>query len=195
MKKIVLVFMISVSFLAGIFAQTENIEVKREITEKKSDKQKIIVVYFSHCGSTKMIGDWIAKDLNADIFEIKAEKPYPKTYSETFPVAKAEQNENARPKIANHIENFADYDVIFVGYPLWFGKMPMILYSFFDEYDFSGKKIVPFVTYGGSPFARGWNEIPELEPNAKIISKLAVRNSNVQKSEKKVEKFVKRLKF
>ncbi len=195
MKKIVLFFTFFVSFFTGIFAQTENFEVEKEMTEKKSDKQKILVVYFSHRGSTKIIGDRIAKDLNADVFEIKAKKTYPATYKETLPVAKAEQNENARPEIANHIENFSDYDVIFVGYPLWFGKMPMILYSFFDEYDFSGKKIVPFVTYGGSPFARGWNAIPRLEPNVEIVGKLAVRNSNVQKSEKRVEKFVKSLKF
>ncbi|GEM_PF-1688065 len=195
MKKKALVFTFLTVFLADFFAWSENFGVKKEMTEKKSDGQKILVTYFSHRGSTKIIGDWIAKDLDADIFEIKAEKQYPVTYSETLPVAKTEQEENARPKILDHIENLADYDVVFVGYPLWFGKMPMILYSFFDEYDFSGKKIVPFVTYGGSPFARGWNAIPELEPNAKIIGKLAIRNNMVKNSEKKVERFVKSLKL
>ncbi|MGN0729960.1 flavodoxin [Treponema sp.] len=163
------------------------------VAAESKKSPSVLVVYFSHRGSTKTVGNWIADCADADIFEIEPQKAYPSTYEETLPIARSEQDETMRPLIKKRLQNLESYDVVFIGYPLWFGKMPMILYTFFDEYDFSGKKIVPFVTYGGSPVARGWDEIPQLEPEAQIIGKLAVKNGKVKKSKSTVEKFVKSL--
>lgn len=179
-------------FSTAFTNEKANLELNKTSSNTQSTQGKTLVVYFSHRGHTKTVAQWISSEINADIFEILAENPYPATYEETLPIAKTEKNENTRPKIANSIENFSEYDTIFVGYPLWFEKMPMILFTFFEEYDFSNKTIIPFVTYGGSPIARGWNEISKLEPNAKIGNKLAVRTKSVDKSEKAVRKFAKK---
>lgn len=177
MKKNVLILILCLIF-ASVFAES-----------------KALVVYFSKTGSTKTIGDWIAKYANADIFEIEPVESYEKSYEEMKILAQKEYDENARPQIKNKIENFDSYDVIFVGNPLWLTKMPMIMHTFYEQYDFSGKKLIPFLTYGGSPFARGWEVLDKLEPNAKIIDKIAIKNSNVKNSEKKIKKFVKSLKL
>ena len=92
-------------------------------------------------------------------------------------LAQAEQSEDARPAIADSIENIADYDVIYVGYPNWWGDMPMILYTFFDSYDFSGKTVAPFCTSGGSGLSDTVNAIKELEPNAAVTEGLHIGSS------------------
>lgn len=82
----------------------------------------------------------------------------------------AEQDENARPELLSHIENLEDYDTIFVGYPNWWADLPMVLYSFFDEYDFSGKTIIPFNVHNGSRFSGTIDTIQELEPEANVVT-------------------------
>ena len=89
-------------------------------------------------------------------------------------LAQAEQSEDARPAIADSIENIADYDVIYVGYPNWWGDMPMILYTFFDSYDFSGKTVAPFCTSGGSGLSNTVNKMKELEPEATVTDGLHI---------------------
>lgn len=90
----------------------------------------------------------IQENTGANIFRILPETPYPTDHSNLVDLAQDEQRNNARPKIKDEIENFSDYETVFVGYPNWWGDMPMILYTFFDTYDFSGKTIIPFNTHG-----------------------------------------------
>ena len=94
---------------------------------------------------------------------------YPADGGELIDYAAEEQEENARPELTSHIEDLAQYNTIFVGYPNWWGDMPMALYSFFDEYDFSGKTIIPFNVHNGSGLSRTIETIQELEPNATVI--------------------------
>ena len=95
-----------------------------------------------------------------------------------------EQDENARPAIAGQIENLDQYDTVFIGYPNWWGDMPMILYSFFDNYDFSGKTIIPFNTHGGSGFSNTIHTIAEMEPEATVNEDgFTVSRNNVQEAE------------
>lgn len=119
-------------------------------------------------GNTALVASQIQKDLNADIFSIQTVNKYPATYDETVNVGKQEQAEKARPQLATKIDNIADYDTIFIGYPNWWGDMPMALYSFFEQYDLSGKKIIPFSTSGGSGLSNTVDEIKQLEPNATV---------------------------
>lgn len=86
----------------------------------------------------------IQENTGANIFRILPETPYPTDHSNLVDLAQDEQRNNARPKIKDEIEIFSDYEMVFVGYPNWWGDMPMILYTFFDTYDFSGKTIIPF---------------------------------------------------
>ena len=100
------------------------------------------------------------------------------------------KSNNARPAIKDTIENFDTYENIFVGYPNWWGDMPMILYSFFDEYDFSGKTIIPFNTHGGSGFSGTISTIKELEPNAEVLDGKSISRNDIQDAEQEIVDWV-----
>ena len=118
----------------------------------KSNTKKILVAYFSATGTTK--ATYIAQDLKADIFEIVPEVPYTSNdlnYGNDNSRTSKEMNDNsARPAIKNSVQNFEQYDVIFLGYPIWWGNAPKIMSTFVESYDFKGKTVIPFVTSGSS---------------------------------------------
>lgn len=109
--------------------------------------------------------------------------PYPDEYDECTEVAKQEQDENARPELAESVESMEDYDVIFLGYPNWWGDMPMAVYTFLESYDFSGKTIVPFCTHEGSGLSSTESSIAEVCPDAEVMDGLAIRGSVAQNSQ------------
>lgn len=139
---------------------------------------KSLVVYFSWSGNTQNVAESIQTQTDSDIFEIVPETPYSDDYDAVVNLAQEEQKENARPAISGSIDNISDYNVIYVGYPNWWGDMPMILYTFFDNYDLSGKTIAPFCTSGGSGLSNTVNEIKELEPNATVTDGLHIGSSS-----------------
>ena len=143
-----------------------------------------LVVYFSWSGNTENVAKAIQSQTDSDIFEIVPATPYSDDYNTVLDVAREEQRSNARPAISGSIENIEQYDVIYVGFPNWWGDMPMILYTFFDTYDFSGKTIIPFNTHGGSGFSGTIGTIAELEPNAEVNEDgFTVSRNNVQEAE------------
>lgn len=101
-------------------------------------------------GNTAIIAKMIAEQTGADTFEIEAVNAYPETYDGLLEVSRQERSDNARPEIAGTVDNMEDYDIVFVGYPNWWGDMPMIVYNFLESYDFSEKTVIPFCTHGGS---------------------------------------------
>lgn len=126
-----------------------------------TEKNNILVAYFSLAGeqygvgvieegNTSVIANMIAEQTRADMFEIEAVNVYPETYDGLLDVSRQEMSNNARPEIAGMVDHMEDYDIVFVGYPNWWGDMPMIVYNFLESYDFSGKTVVPFCTHGGS---------------------------------------------
>lgn len=131
-------------------------------------------------GNTQYMAYVIAENQNADIFRIEPETPYPTDHETLVDLAAEEQDSNARPAIKDQIENIDDYDVIFLGYPNWWGDMPMILYTFLEEYDLSGKTVIPFNTHGGSGFSNTVNTIRELEPEADVQEGLSISRSQIQ---------------
>ena len=120
-------------------------------------------------GRLRAIADMIQQNTGGDLFSIQTSVVYPTDGGELIDYAAQEQDENARPELTSHIENLDQYDTIFVGYPNWWADLPMAVYSFFDEYDFSGKTIIPFNVHNGSRFSRTIETIQELEPNATVI--------------------------
>lgn len=146
-----------------------------ESTEKGS---KSLVVYFSWSGNTKNVAEEIQTQTDSDLFEIVPEVPYSDDYDTVVDLAQEEQSENARPAISGSIDNIEQYNVIYVGFPNWWGDMPMVLYTFFDSYDLSGKTIAPFCTSGGSGLSNTVNEIKELEPNATVTDGLHIGSSS-----------------
>ena len=120
-------------------------------------------------GRIRAVADWIAEGTDGELFSIRTETVYPTDGGELIDYADQEQAENARPILTSHIDDLDQYDTIFIGYPNWWYDMPMALYSFFDEYDFSGKTIVPFNVHNGSRFSGTIQTIQELEPDAVVI--------------------------
>ena len=119
------------------------------------NSSKVLVAYFSATGTTKDVAENIADSLSADLYEIIPSEPYTDDdldYNDSNSRTSIEMNDkSSRPEIANNVENIEDYDVIFLGYPIWWGEAPHIIYTFMESYDFSGKTIIPFCTSGGSP--------------------------------------------
>ena len=149
------------------------------ISADKSDNQndsstpavtgsKSLVIYFSWSGNTENVAKSIQSQTDSDIFEIVPATPYSDDYDTVVDLAQEEQRSKARPAISGTIKNIADYDVIYVGFPNWWGDMPMILYTFFDTYDLSSKTIALFCTSGGSGLSGTVNEVKSLEPNATV---------------------------
>ena len=149
-----------------------------------------VVIDGETLGNTQYMAYVIQETVGADIFRIEPETPYPTDHDKLVDLAKEEQNDNARPKIKDMIENFDTYENIFVGYPNWWGDMPMILYSFFDEYDFSGKTIIPFNTHGGSGFSGTISTIKELEPNAEVLDGKSISRNDIQDAEQEIVDWV-----
>ena len=121
-------------------------------------------------GRVRAVADMIAEETGGDLFSIQTSVQYPSDGGALIDYAAQEQDDNVRPELTSHIENLEDYDIIFVGYPNWWYDMPMVLYSFFDEYDFSGKTIIPFNVHNGSRFSSTITTIQELEPNATVMT-------------------------
>ena len=168
-------------------------------SDTPSADSKSLVVYFSRTGeqynvgviekgNTAIIAEMIAEQTGADTFEIlPKEDNYPTTYSELTDYAKDEQNSNARPAIRDTVENFDQYDTIYLGYPIWWGDLPMICYTFLESYDFSGKTIVPFCTHEGSSDAGTQNKIQSAVPNATVKEVLAIQGQDAQNNQDDVK--------
>lgn len=120
-------------------------------------------------GRIRAVADMIQDKVGGELFSIQTSVVYPADGAELIDYATEEQANNARPELITHIENLDQYDTIFIGYPNWWGDMPQVLYSFFDEYDFSGKTIIPFNVHNGSRFSRTIQTIEELEPGTTVI--------------------------
>ena len=135
---------------------------------------KSLVVYFSWSGNTENVAKSIQSQTDSDIFEIVPATPYSDDYDTVVDLAQEEQRNNARPAISGSAINIEQYDVIYVGFPNWWGDMPMILYTFFDTYDLSGKTVALFCTSGGSGLSGTVNEVKSLEPNATVTQGLHI---------------------
>lgn len=121
-------------------------------------------------GNTQYIAELIQGQTGGDLFLIETVEKYPADYDETDAQGGRENRERPRPELASHIENLEDYEIIYLGFPNWYYDMPMAVYSFLDEYDLSGKTIVPFSTSGGGGFSNTISVIREEEPAAKVIT-------------------------
>ena len=158
------------------------------MTEEEANST--VVIDGEVLGNTQYMAQVIQAATEADLFRIEPETPYPTDHDTLVDLAAEEQDNDARPELADTIENLDDYDTIFIGYPIWWSDMPMILYSFFDTHDFDGKTIVPFSTHGGSSFAGTPSTIQRLEPNATILDGLTISRNSIQDAEQEIVAWV-----
>lgn len=142
-------------------------------------------------GTTEYMAKVIQEETGADLFEIQTVQEYPTEYRDVTNQASAEKESGFRPELATHIDNIDQYDTVFVSYPNWWGDMPMALYSFFDEYDLSGKTIIPFNSNGGSGFSQTVQSIAQLEPNAEVSTEgLSISRGTVSTSRDTIAKWI-----
>jgi flavodoxin len=159
------------------------LEAKMEISaQSQTGSSKILVAYFSHSGNTRTVAEQIHKAVGGDLFEIKTVNAYPKDYNTVVDQAKREQAANTRPVLSSQVSNLNSYDVIFLGYPNWWGTLPMAMFTFLESYNFAGKTIIPFCTHEGSALGRSVNDIRKLAPQAAVRDGLAVRGGSVSRA-------------
>lgn len=141
---------------------------------------RTLVVYFSRTNNTRIVAEQIHGLVGGDLFRVVPKTPYPEDYRETTRIARAELDNDARPEVAETIPvgEMDKYDVIFLGYPIWWGTMPMAYFTFLEQYDFSGKTVIPFCTHGGSGLGRSTADIARLCPGATIREGLAIRGAS-----------------
>ena len=151
--------------------------------------------YFDDLGSTEYVAEYIHSRVGGDIAKITPVSDYPDGYNDTVDAAKTERDNDERPAYAPLAVNPEDYDVIIVGYPLWWYTLPMIMYTFFDDYDFSGKTIIPFNTHAGSGESGSYDTIREFEPNATVLEGLPLSGEEVDKSEKDIDSWLDSLQY
>ncbi len=153
--------------------------------------ESILVTYFSHAGenynvgvieegNTAKLAKVIAEQTGAELFEIVPVVDYPHSYDECLEVATAEHREDARPEYVGDVENWEQYDTIFIGYPIWWGEIPNIVYTFMENHDFAGKTVIPFNTHEGSGQSHSQRDIERTLPDASVLKGLAVRGATAQ---------------
>lgn len=189
-----------------------------EAVQNNTDNENILIAYFSVpenvdtdgidansgasivvknkdvLGNMQYMAMTIQEAIGGELFRIETKKKYPLEHETLVNQAKEEQNEEVRPELATHIENVEQYDIIFLGYPNWWGDMPQPLYTFLEEYDFSGKTIIPFNSHGGSGFSNTIEEIKKLQPNATVKDDgLSISRNDVADSEQEITDWAKGL--
>lgn len=149
---------------------------------KSAGRHKILIAYFSHSGNTRQLANIIQQQTGGDLFEIVPQDPYPADYNQTVERFRRERAENARPAIAGKVDNMADYDTVFIGYPNWGSDMPYVVRTFLEQYDFSGKTVIPFCTNGGGGFGNSVETLKELCPDATVLEGYQVNGRSVSSS-------------
>ena len=162
---------------------------------------KVLVAYFSRAGenyhvgyirkgNTEIVAEMIAQKTGGDLFHIESVSGYPAGYEDAKTVARAERKSGARPALTNTVPDFASYDVIYLGYPIWSANMPMPVYTFLESYDFSGKTVIPFCTHEGSGLTSTPDKIRAAIPTANVLPGLAIRGTTAQQDRAETERMV-----
>ena len=160
-------------------------EPETEVTQPdETEGTKVLVAYFSATGTTKGVAEHIANGLNADLYEIVPEEPYTDAdlnYNDNNSRTTIEMNDpSARPAISGSVDNMDQYDIVFLGYPIWWGEAPRIVSTFMESYDFSGKTIVPFCTSGGSGVGSSAANLEQLTSGATWLDGRRLNGSDSQ---------------
>ena len=157
----------------------------------ESSSSRILIVCFSRAGenynvgkiekgNTEKLAEIITEQTGGDLFRIETVIPYPESYDETLDIATREYQNNERPELTGQVENWEDYDIIFLGYPIWWAGLPMALHTFMESYDWQGKTVIPFNTHEGSGQAGTQQVIEDKLSGATVLQGLAVRGSKAQ---------------
>ncbi len=174
-------------------ASTSDNAAQAADSETSETDTNILIAYFSWSGNTEAVAQIIAEQTGGDLFAIEPATPYTDDYDELLDVARQEQSEDARPELAAQVENWADYDVIFVGYPNWWSDAPMAAYTFLESYDCTGKTLIPFNTSASGGFGRSLDGIAESAAGAAILEGLGLTSGELEGAEDAVTAWLDKL--
>lgn len=163
--------------------------------ERINSESTILIAYFSWSGHTKQLAEVIYEQVGGDLFEIKPQIPYTNDINVLSGQAQQELRDNIRPELATHVENFSNYDIIFIGYPNWWSNAPMPVFTFLEEYDFSGKIVIPFTVYGSSGFGNSINSVKNTLPSSTILDGFSVQEHAMENVAVQVSEWLKNLGF
>lgn len=155
--------------------------------------KKVLVAYFSRSGNTRAVAESIQKLTGGDLLEIQTSKPYPAEYHACTEVAKKEKEEGTRPALKTKVENMSAYDVVFVGYPNWWGTMPMAMVAFLEGYDLAGKTLIPFCTHGGGGEQRCFTDFVKYSGKAEHKKGFLISGGEARGAQKQVESWLKEI--
>lgn len=168
-----------------------NSQKKSQTNEESQNTPKYLVVYYSQTGATQKVAHELVRLLDADTLRIEAEQPYNGTYAETIERCKKEMENEELPKLKPINTDLEDYDVIFLGYPIWFGTYARPIASLLTEVDFADKKVVPFCTFGSGGLETSIKDLKQAIPDAQIQTGYGIRNARIGKAPAEVERFLK----
>lgn len=181
-----------------------NTDTQNKNTAATSDNakplKKTLIVFYSRTGDNYEVGniakgnthiaaDIIAENVDADMFEIKPVEPYPADYRECTEVAKSEQESNARPAYVGKVENFDQYETVYLCYPIWWSDLPMIVYTFLEQNNFDGKNVIPLCTSASEVFI-GKEDIENHAKGSKVLEGLGIRGKDCQYEQDKVRNMI-----
>ena len=152
--------------------------VLSEAQTPEKTESKTLVIYFSHTGTTREVAAYLHTLVGGDLVELIPVEAYPEGYSAALDPAKQEQRENVRPAIKDSLDSIEAYDVIYLGYPIWWGTVPMIINTFLESYDYTGKTVVPFATSGGTGIGQSMKDIRSEIPSADVNEGLLVKSND-----------------
>lgn len=155
-------------------------------TSTTGDSSSVLIAYFSWSGNTEQVAQIIQQETGGDLFEIAPATPYTNDYNELLDIAQQEQSDNARPELAGQVENWEQYDTIFVGYPNWWSDAPMAVYTFLESYDWDGKTLVPFNTSASGGFGRSLPGLEESAAGASILDGISLTERTLGNAQSEV---------
>ena len=154
------------------------------------DSSKMLIIYFTRTGNTEKIANYINKVTNIEIFKIEPKTAYPSNYDETLSIARNEQSSNSRPEINNPLTDVSKYDIILLGYPLWYSHLPNIVMTQLELLNLNNKIIYPFNTHGSSGIGSSVNDIKNIVSGATVNNGFAIQQKNVENSEDDVNEWL-----
>lgn len=196
MRKSIWIFLMMLTAVLPVTSCSQN----KTSNAGNMESRKTLVVFFSRTGenyavgnikkgNTHIIAEMIAEETDGTLFQVEPLKAYPANYTKCTEVAKQEMESKARPAIKGDVA-VEDYDVIYIGYPIWWGYMPMPVYTFIEKHNWQGKTVVPFCTHEGSGLSDTENKLKKACEGATILKGLAILGTTAQKSQEQARKTV-----
>lgn len=191
----IIVAVVVIAVITGIkFFTGRSMGIDNNPEAEVSGNSNVLVAYFSWSGNGRQMARWISEETGGELFRIVPSEPYGEDFNTCADRAKNELDNEIRPELSSHIDAdiMAQYDVIYVGFPVWWYDLPMPVWTFLEEYDLSGKTVIPFFSHNGSSNgANSVNRVSELAEGAEVLGRnaLSIRGNDVSDSESEVKEW------